>query len=290
MPDLHERLPEHVTTPLLALITERSMDEDYAHVAARRPETEEGASPRRPRTAWTTVLAVALFGGLATVAAIQTNRDSEVDELGRAALVSQIQARRAELVDLQGSVNTLGTSNQNAANRAASLQGQLDDMRSTITRLEVPAGFTAVHGEGIRITVDSAEDADVDDEVRDEDLATLVNGLWEAGAEAIAINDERLNSSGGIRNTGRAVHVNGNPVNAPYVISVIGDNATLEARLLQSSQGQVWFALVNGLGFRYSVQKVDDLRLPGASLPALRDVIRSDLTPNGMPAGEEGAP
>lgn len=30
------RLPEHVTTPLLTLITARSMDEDYAHVAQQR--------------------------------------------------------------------------------------------------------------------------------------------------------------------------------------------------------------------------------------------------------------
>ena len=30
------QLPEHVTTPLLTLITARSMDEDYAHVAQKR--------------------------------------------------------------------------------------------------------------------------------------------------------------------------------------------------------------------------------------------------------------
>lgn len=291
MPDLHEPLPEHVTTPLLTLLTARSMDEDYAHVAARRSTSpREPESPRRGTVALGTLLTIAMFGVLATIATVQTNRDSEVDELGRAALISRIQARRAELVDLQAEVNNLGTANQSAVARGATLQDQLADMRATVTQLEVPSGFTPVHGEGIRITVNSAVGADVDDEVRDEDLATLVDGLWEAGAEAIAINDERLTATGGIRNTGRAIHVNGNPVNAPYVISVIGDNATLEARLLETSQGQVWFTLVNGLGFRYSVQKVDDLRLPGATLGPLRDVIVSDLSPNGMPEGEEGAP
>ena len=58
-----------------------------------------------------------------------------------------------------------------------------------IERVAVPAGFVAVRGEGIRITVDSSPQADTSDEVRDEDLATLVDGLWHAGAEAIAIND-----------------------------------------------------------------------------------------------------
>ncbi len=54
----------------------------------------------------------------------------------------------------------------------------------------------------------------------------LVDGLWEAGAEAIAINDQRINALGGIRNTSRAIHVNGRPVNAPYVVSAIGDPRT----------------------------------------------------------------
>ena len=34
-------LPEHVTTPLLTLITARSMDEDYAHVARKRAAAGE---------------------------------------------------------------------------------------------------------------------------------------------------------------------------------------------------------------------------------------------------------
>ena len=291
MPDSHEALPEHVTTPLLTLLTARSMDEDYAHVAARRAASGEGPQgPRRVRVTVGTLLVVALFGGLVTIATVQTNRDSEVEELGRAALVNRIQARRDELVDLQRAVNDLRVDNQAAVTRAATLQEQISDMQATVTRLEVPTGFGPVQGEGIRITVNSAVGAPVDDEVRDEDLATLADALWEAGAEAIAINDQRLTATGGIRNTGRSIHVNGNPVNAPYVVSAIGDAATLEARLLQTSQGQVWFTLANGLGFRYSAQKVDDLRLPGATLARLRDVIVSELAPNGMPQGEEGAP
>ena len=35
-PERPQDLPEHVTTPLLSLITARSMDEDYAHVAGRK--------------------------------------------------------------------------------------------------------------------------------------------------------------------------------------------------------------------------------------------------------------
>ena len=46
MTDLREReLPVHVTTPLLSLVTARSMDEDYAHVARRRAAPRDAGVP-----------------------------------------------------------------------------------------------------------------------------------------------------------------------------------------------------------------------------------------------------
>jgi uncharacterized protein YlxW (UPF0749 family) len=159
-----------------------------------------------------------------------------------------------------------------------------------VRRAELNTGFAVVHGPGVRITVDNRPDADVDSEIRDEDLAILVDALWEAGAEAIAVNDQRINALGGIRNTNRAVHVNGRPVNAPYVVSVIGDNRTLQARLLQTYQGQQWFGLVDGLGFVYEAENVDDIRLPAAPERALRDVIEVNADPEGGPDGEGSAP
>ena len=116
----------------------------------------------------------------------------------------------------------------------------------------------------MRITVDNLPGVDVDGEIRDEDLAFLVDGLWAAGAEAIAINDQRINAPRRDPQHGRAIHVNGRPVNAPYVVSAIGDHATLQARLLQTSRARSGSRCVNGLGFRYSAQNVDDIRLPAA--------------------------
>lgn len=278
-------LPAHVTTPLLTLITARSMDEDYAHVAQKRA----AAGDVRPRTSgphWTSVLAVAVLGVLAAVVAAQTDRQAPVDELSRAALIEQIDSRSAELRSLQARVGDLTRSNAALASRSTTTQGQLDDIAARVQRAELNTGYAAVRGPGVRITVDNAPDAGVNDEVRDEDLATLVDGLWEAGAEAIAINDQRLNVLGGIRNTNRAIHVNGRPVLAPYVVSAIGDPRTLQARLLQTSQGQEWFALVDVLDFVYTPENVDDIRLPAAPERALRGVIELNADPDGGPDGE----
>lgn len=288
--DAPERpLPAHVTTPLLTLITARSMDEDYAHVAQKRASAGD-VRPRTVRPHWASVLAVGALGVMAAVVAAQTDRQAPVDELSRAALIEQIDSRSAELQSLQAQVGDLTRSNAAVASRNTTIQGQLDDIESRVQRAELITGFSVVHGPGVRITVDNGPDVDVNSEIRDEDLATLVDGLWEAGAEAIAINDQRLNVLGGIRNTNRAIHVNGRPVNAPYVVSVIGDPRTLQARLLQTSQGQEWFALVNGLGFVYTPENVDDIRLPAAPDRILRDVIELNADPDGGPDGEGSTP
>jgi uncharacterized protein YlxW (UPF0749 family) len=282
-------LPAHVTTPLLTLITARSMDEDYAHVAQKRAAAGD-ESPRAVRPHWTSVLAVAALGVMAAVVAAQNDRQAPVDELSRAALIEQIDSRSDELQSLQAEVGDLTRSNAAVASRNTTIQGQLDDIGSRVQRAELIAGFSVVSGPGVRITVGNRPGVDVNSEIRDEDLATLVDGLWEAGAEAVAINDQRLNVLGGIRNTNRAIHVNGRPVNAPYVVSAIGDPRTLQAQLLQTSQGQEWFALVNGLGFVYTPENVDDIRLPAAPERILRDVIELNADPDSGPDGEGSTP
>jgi uncharacterized protein YlxW (UPF0749 family) len=246
--------------------------------------------PRTSRPHWTSVLAIAVLGVLAAVVAAQTDRQAPVDELSRAALIEQIDSRSAELQSLRAQVGDLPRSNAALASRNTAIQGQLDDIGSRVQRAELNTGYAVVRGPGVRITVDNAPDAGVDNEVLGEDLATLVDGSWEAGAEAIGINDQRLNVLGGIRNTNRAIHVNGRPVLAPYVVSAIGDPRTLQARLLETSQGQQWFGLVHGYGLIYEAENVDDIRLPAAPERALRDVIELNADPDGGPDGEGSTP
>jgi uncharacterized protein YlxW (UPF0749 family) len=280
-------LPHHVTTPLLTLITERSLDEDYAHVAARRAANGEVRTARSK--VWNTAVAVAAFGALATIVAVQTSRDAGVQELGRTALIQQIESGRAEVADLQRQIRTLTEVGLTADNTNATLAEQSADLATRLRRLEIQTGYVPVRGPGVRIKVASAPDAVPNDEIRDEDLALLVDGLWTAGAEAIAINDQRIVALGGIRNTGRAIHINGRPLTPPYVIEAIGNPGTLQARLLESSAGLEWFSVANGLGFSYVPQNVDELRLPAANLRALRQAEEiTTETATGRP-DEEGA-
>ena len=62
----------------------------------------------------------------------------------------------------------------------------------------------------------------------------LVDGLWNAGAEAIAVNDLRLTDLTAFANVGPAVHIGKVPLVAPYTIQAIGDPDTLAADLLDT--------------------------------------------------------
>lgn len=94
-------------------------------------------------------------------------------------------------------------------------------------------GLTDLTGQGVIITLDdnktaSLETIGIDTDisyflVHSSDLLQVVNELWNAGAEAISINGERLVGTTAIVCIGNVVSINGNKVGAPFVINAIGD-------------------------------------------------------------------
>jgi len=58
--------------------------------------------------------------------------------------------------------------------------------------------------------------------VHDSDLITIVNELWNAGAEAISINNQRIVSTSAITCEGNVIKVNGEKIGTPFEIRAIG--------------------------------------------------------------------
>ena len=143
-------------------------------------------------------------------------------------------------------------------------------------------------GPGVQITV---EDAPNGEAVRDEDLQRLVNGLWEGGAEAIAINGKRLTSRSSLRNSGAAINLNGSPpLSPPYVVSAIGDKDTLQANLLDTSTGLAFSNVADALGLPVTMKNVDDLTLPAAAQRRLLFAVKGTAEDNRKPDGKDTAP
>jgi uncharacterized protein YlxW (UPF0749 family) len=262
-------LPDHVTVPLLMLITQRSLDADYEHVAARRRAAADSASahpvPRR-----TAALVLLIFGLLVTVAAVQTSRHASASNASRESLIDQVNLRREGLSQLQRELNRSESQVLALQAKANSLTTEERAARARLERLGGRTGFRAVTGPGIQVTVSSAPDSAGTELVRDSDLTLLTDALWAAGAEAISVNGQRLTVLSAFRNVGIGILVNARPVTPPYVFDVVGDPDSMPANLLSSAIGEKWYALKDSLGFRFDVRDGGTMSLPAAALQGLR--------------------
>ncbi len=262
-----EPLPESVTLPLLTLISRQALDEDYVRAAEQRQLRGISNAPRRRYTA---AAAVLVFGMLASTAAIQSSRDVKVNDAGRATLISRITGERERVSELQDRVVDLRQSN---ARRTAVLADLVDSAEVTsnqLRRMRVRTGFVPVTGEGVRVTLSNAPEADPNQVVYDSDLALLVNGLWSAGAEAIAVNGQRLTAMTAIRNSGVPIEVNRVGIAPPYVVSVIGDRRSLQANFFDTSSGLAFADLARRLGFSYAFSNEAVVTMPSGPARNLR--------------------
>lgn len=215
----------------------------------------------------------ALFGLLIVIAAVQTSRDAATTEESRQALVRQIGTERDRLADKQKELADLREANTELETGLGKQTKAEQSASRKLTDLAAYTGYLPVHGEGVRVRLNNSADGSGDGVVRDEDLATLVYGLWEAGAEAVAVNGQRLTALTGIRTVNQAIHVKTRPLRPPYVIEAIGDQNRLQAGFAESSAGSTFLGLRNAFGFEFDIDNESNLDLPGRSQPYLREAV-----------------
>jgi uncharacterized protein YlxW (UPF0749 family) len=232
-------------------------------------------------------VATVLFGLLIALAAVQTARNADVREASRDALINRIDERQQELASLRERTGSLRRQDDELQSTSARIQGQLAEATVQLRALQISTGFVAVRGPGLRITVSDNPDGDSDGRVRATDLRLLVNGLWRAGAEAIAINGRRLSAVSAIVNANISVQVNRSPLTPPYVISAIGDD-TLASRLEASTSGAQFQALADQFGFVVDRHNESELVLPAAPDTQLR--LRFAGQGSGGPDNQEDLP
>jgi len=257
---------ERARTPLLELVTRESLDLDYEDVARRRADPGPAAGPTPHRGA---AVAVGIFGLLVAVAAVQNSRNADLDEASRNALVERIEVRKDAVSTLQDRIVDLRDQNDKLLDLVMDLTTAGQNLGQTIDDLEAMTGFAAVTGPGLRVTVDDQPQGDPDGRVRATDLRILVNGLWQAGAEAVAINGRRLTSLSAIVNSGIAIQVNKGPLSPPYVVQAIG-GPNLDADFVETQSGLTFIALTEQFGFVVERDTVASLLLPAAPPSMLR--------------------
>jgi uncharacterized protein YlxW (UPF0749 family) len=252
---------------LLNYITATSLDEDYAHVSEQRDRAGE---KRRPHAGRWALFVLALFGVLVTTAAVQTARNATESANSHDSLVRQINDRKAELADQREQIRSLRNEIDDLETRDLQTTVEGRALTTRLDRLGTFAGSLPVRGPGIRVTVDDAPGGGPGQRVLDKDLQKLVNGLWQVGAEAIAINGQRISNLSAIRQAGQGITVNFRHVNPPYVVSAIGNRDQMGARFLDTAGGQTWLALRSTVDLGFDISSEDSMKLPAASRLTLR--------------------
>lgn len=213
------------------------LDPLYADVAERKKA--KGHVSRQGRGPFL-LISVLLMGLMIGAAAHALRVPTKVAEDRHSQLISQVEKQQRanddderKLTDLRGQISDI----QALALSRSSQRG----VRDELSVAEQRAGAAAVTGPGLTVTLGNPPEGDADSADSDPrtgtsvkaitsaDLQEIVNDLWQAGATAIAINDQRVTSLSAIRFAGSAVLVNFRPLTTPYTVRAIGPSSLSQA-------------------------------------------------------------
>jgi uncharacterized protein YlxW (UPF0749 family) len=258
---------------LIDQLTATSVASDYADVGDQQP-----AGSRRQRVLVAAValglagfvLALGISERVLNDPAVNEQRSALIDRIAAAddrneALIGEVDAAREELAAAR------------EANLAATLAGAL--LASQITDLELVTGYSAVEGPGAVVTLTDApltegqEGSDIE-RVLDSDVQRAVNGLWSVGAEAIAVNGQRLTAQSAIRSAAGAILVNYRPLKPPYRVEAIGPG-DLAQRFATTPDAQELASVSQQFGIGLETSSVDRITLRSATsaLPSDAEVV-----------------
>ncbi len=235
------------------------------------------AARLRRVSSWSVTLGVALLAlGFLIAAQARTEvprvRYTSLERVPLVDTASQLKAQQADLqariLDLRDRIRASEAATQGSGTTARDLTTQLDAAR-------LAGGLVGLTGPGLVIQL---EDPDVptpsgggptDRRVSAGDLRVLAEQLALAGADAIAVNTERIVPLSGFLDIGESILVNSAYLVPPYQVVAIGP-ADMYDRLTSSNGFQEWIrsrVQPYGLRVRYA-------EIPDATVPAYAGTVR----------------
>lgn len=142
-------------------------------------------------------------------------------------------------------------------------------MSKELDSLRILAGLRAMRGPGVTVLLQDAKtqpSGGAPVVATYQDLVSVINELWAAGSEAIAVNNQRVTATTGFGQVGGTVVVNLQRLTGPFTIGALGDPSTLEGAL--NIRGGLVDAL-RALGLSITINRHNDL-----TVPAYRGVLK----------------
>ena len=134
------------------------------------------------------------------------------------------------------------------------------------------ASLVPLSGPGVVITLDDAPsrpdgslpvNARPDDLViHQSDVQAVVNAVWAAAADGVAIMDQRLIATSAVRCVGNPRLLQGRPYSPPFVVAAIAEPSAVRAQLAASPQVAVFQQAVEAYGLTFTVRERPVVELP----------------------------
>jgi uncharacterized protein YlxW (UPF0749 family) len=165
---------------------------------------------------------------------------------------------RTEVSDLRTQVSRLRTARTGFLRGAGAREQELQDAT-------LAAGLVAVRGPGLRVVLDDSEkeeppSGNVNDLViHSQDVQAVVNALWRAGAEAVAINGQRLVGTSAVLCVGNTLLLNGTVHSPPYNVLAVGAGRD---RFEGDDLVRRLHADAKSFGLRFSVSRESTVEVP----------------------------
>lgn len=271
---------------LLRMLSKAPLDADY--LPAEEFEHPEEHPPDTPATKALTAAGAVVLGALLIVSVVTLRQPVAEDANPRAYLLQETEERLEE-------VGTLSTGVADREQEVRHLQESAlargdDGEVERLAALNTALGATALTGPGLELVLDdSTRTATVPgnpssgeaSRVKDTDLQIVVNGLWDAGAEAIAINGQRVTGATAIRSGGEAVLVDFRPLSPPYTVAAIGPER-LETDFATTSASRYLQMLTSSYGIRVERRSADSLTVPAHPPATLREARPMSTDPDSV--------
>ncbi|MEU5331534.1 MULTISPECIES: DUF881 domain-containing protein [Streptomyces] len=257
---------------LLNNVMDHSLDDGYAEASARRKADGSAGLPRTLKSKLGLAAGLVVAALVVTLGAAEARIAAPVVAKEREELIDRINAETEAADTLESDVDKLRADVSERQRKALEQHG--GDQGQLVALL---AGATPVEGPGVKLIIDDAKNTDQGGggpressgfadtgRVRDRDMQRVVNGLWESGAEAIAINGQRLTALSAIRAAGDAILVDNRPLVPPYTVLAVGDGKKLATAFQDSADGQYLQALKESFDIRTSISDQAKVQLPAA--------------------------
>jgi uncharacterized protein YlxW (UPF0749 family) len=235
--------------------------------------------PRLRRvSAWEALVpVVALAAGLLFATSGRTAHGTDL-RAGDITELSQLIRQRNAALDAQGDqLAGLQRQVERLTEQAATRNGDVAAAQAAGDAGEVSAALVPLTGPGMVITLDDAPqrpdgalpvNARPDDLViHQSDVQAVVNAVWAAAADGVAIMDQRLIATSAVRCVGNTLLLQGRPYSPPFLIAAIGDVDAVRRQLAASPEVAVLQQAVDDFGLTFEVRPVPQVTLPAYDGP-----------------------